>query len=153
MWYTRGHWSLNSILICLDNKKMIICFFMVWYSIRFRDGSHLNHWLLGIWMKFNLSNFQTNLSNSLLRNLRYCLQIMSLDLIDYKTTSVQVMAWCHQSTSHYLNHCLLRSVTLYGAIKPLWGTRRGYRGFTKSAPLFHQGLHPNKATCYPGVTR
>ena len=29
---------------------------------------------------------------------------------DCKTTSVQVMAWCHQATSHFLNQCWLSSI-------------------------------------------
>ena len=34
---------------------------------------------------------------------------MSLDLTDDKSTLVQVMAWCHQATSHYLSQCWPRS--------------------------------------------
>ena len=33
------------------------------------------------------------------------LRCMSLDHIDDKSTLVQVMAWCHQATSHYLSQC------------------------------------------------
>ena len=33
----------------------------------------------------------------------------SLDLTDDKSTLVQVMAWCHHATSHYLNQCWPRS--------------------------------------------
>ena len=45
---------------------------------------------------------------------------MSLDLTDDKSTLVQVMAWCRQATSHYLNQCWPRSVSPYGVIKPQW---------------------------------
>ena len=31
--------------------------------------------------------------------------IMPQDLTDDKSTLVQVMAWCHQAASHYLNQC------------------------------------------------
>ena len=34
---------------------------------------------------------------------------MPHDLTDDKSTLVQVMAWCHQATSHYLNQCWPRS--------------------------------------------
>ena len=34
-------------------------------------------------------------------------------LTDDKSILVQVMAWCHQATSHFLNQCWLRSMTLY----------------------------------------
>ena len=30
---------------------------------------------------------------------------ISLDLTDNQSTLVQVMAWCHQTTSHYLSQC------------------------------------------------
>ena len=39
---------------------------------------------------------------------------ISLDLTDDKSTLVQVMAWCHQATSHYLSQCWLRSMSPYG---------------------------------------
>ena len=30
------------------------------------------------------------------------------------------MAWCRQATSHYLNHCWPRSMSLYGVTRPQW---------------------------------
>ena len=36
---------------------------------------------------------------------------MSLDFTDDQSTLVQVMAWCRQATSHYLNQCWSRSPT------------------------------------------
>ena len=41
---------------------------------------------------------------------------MSLDLTD-KSTLVQVMAWCHQATSHYLNQCWSSSMSPYCATR------------------------------------
>ena len=38
----------------------------------------------------------------------------SLDLADDKSTLVQVMAWCCQATSHYLNQCWPRTTSPYG---------------------------------------
>ena len=35
-------------------------------------------------------------------------------------TLVQVMAWCHQATSHYLNQCWPRSMSPYGVTRPQW---------------------------------
>ena len=43
---------------------------------------------------------------------------MSLDLTNDKSTLVQVIAWCRQATSHYLNQCWPRSPTLYGVTRP-----------------------------------
>ena len=40
---------------------------------------------------------------------------------DEKSTLVQVMAWCHQVTSHYQNGCWLGSVAPYGVTGPQWG--------------------------------
>ena len=45
---------------------------------------------------------------------------MSLNLIDDKFTLVQVMAWCHQATSHYLSQCWPRSLPQYGVTRPQW---------------------------------
>ena len=48
------------------------------------------------------------------------LRWMSLNLTDDKSTLVQVMAWCRQATSHYLNQCWPRSPTPYGITRPQW---------------------------------
>ena len=45
---------------------------------------------------------------------------MPQNLTDDKSTLVQVMAWCHQAASHYLNQCWPRSQTPYGATRPQW---------------------------------
>ena len=39
---------------------------------------------------------------------------MTLDITDDKPILVQVMAWCHQTLSHYLNKCWPRSMSPYG---------------------------------------
>ena len=44
----------------------------------------------------------------------------SLDLSDDKSILVQVMACCHQATSHYLNQCWPRSLPPYSATRPQW---------------------------------
>ena len=43
---------------------------------------------------------------------------MSLDFTDDQSTLVQVMAWCHQATSHYLSQCWPRSLSPYGITRP-----------------------------------
>ena len=48
------------------------------------------------------------------------LRWMSLDLSDNKSTLVQVMAWCRQATSHYLNQCWPRSSMPYGITRSQW---------------------------------
>ena len=42
---------------------------------------------------------------------------MPLDFTDGQSTLVQVMAWCRQATSHYLNQCWPRP---YGVTRPQW---------------------------------
>ena len=45
---------------------------------------------------------------------------MPQDLTDDKSTLVQVMAWCRQATSHYLNQCWPRSMSPYAVTMPQW---------------------------------
>ena len=45
---------------------------------------------------------------------------MPLDLTDDKSTLVQVMAWYHQATSHYLSQCWPRSMSTNGVTRPQW---------------------------------
>ena len=40
-----------------------------------------------------------------------------------KSTLFQVMAWCRQATSHYLNQCWPRSMSPYGVTRPQWVKR------------------------------
>ena len=46
------------------------------------------------------------------------LRWLSLVLTDGKSTFVQVMAWCHQATSHYLSQCWPRFMSPYGITRP-----------------------------------
>ena len=62
---------------------------------------------------------------------------MSLDFTDDQSTLVQVMAWCHQATSHCLSQCWPRSLLPYGVTRPQWvnytprnEVEGGYTGFT-----------------------
>ena len=51
----------------------------------------------------------------------YCeiaLRWISMNPTDDKSTLVQVMAWCHQATSHYLSQCWPRSMSPYGVTRP-----------------------------------
>ena len=48
------------------------------------------------------------------------LRWMPRDLTDDQSTLVQVMAWCRQATSHYLNQCWPRSPPPYGVTRPQW---------------------------------
>ena len=48
------------------------------------------------------------------------LKWMPMDFTDGKSTLVQVKAWCHQATSHYLSQCWPRCLSPYGIIRPQW---------------------------------
>ena len=50
----------------------------------------------------------------------YAPMLMPWDRTDKKLTLVQVMAWCHQATNHYLNQCWPRSTSPYDVTKPQW---------------------------------
>ena len=45
---------------------------------------------------------------------------LSLNLVDDRSTLVQVMAWCHQATSHYLSQCWPRFTSSYGVTRLKW---------------------------------
>ena len=73
---------------------------------------------------------------------------MPADLIDCQSILVQVIAWYHQATGHYLNQCWQRSPTSYGDTRPQgvnqwWQTGvAGKTELTRSpdqhpGPIFH----------------
>ena len=66
-------------------------------------------------------NFNLVLLIGIFRSFHYnALWWMEQDLTDDKSTLVQVMAWCRQATSHYLNQCWLSSLSPYGVTRPQW---------------------------------
>ena len=55
---------------------------------------------------------------------------MARDRTDDKSKLFQVMAWCHQAPSHYLNQCWPSFMLPYGVTRPQW-----------VKPLTHSGLN------------
>ena len=51
---------------------------------------------------------------------KIALRWMPQDLTDDKSTLVQVMAWCHQATRHYLSQCWPRSMSPNVLTRPQW---------------------------------
>ena len=51
--------------------------------------------------------------------------VATRDLVDDKSTLVQVMAWCRQATSHYLSQCWPSSVSPSGITRPQWVNKQG----------------------------
>ena len=80
--------------------------------------SNLTHWPLGDFKNviFNLALLVGILKSPYDNVLRWMPQYFT----DDKSTLVQVMAWCHQATNHYLNQCWPRSPTPYGVTRPQW---------------------------------
>ena len=84
------------------------------------------------------------------------LRWMPLDLIDDKSTLVQLMAWCRQAASHYLSQCWPRSMSPNGVTRPQWVKSWWRRGKeTHSALLVLRAvfsrLHPqwvSNAKCW-----
>ena len=69
------------------------------------------------------------------------------DLTDDKLTLVQVVAWCHQATSHCLNQCWPRSLPPYGVTRPQWVNA----GKVLSPGHLHQ-IWAALRSCWPEVT-
>ena len=53
---------------------------------------------------------------------------MPWDIADDESTLVQLMAWCRQATSHYLNQCWPRSMWSYGITRPLRLAKNNFTG-------------------------
>ena len=72
------------------------------------------------------SNFQNLIFKCILQNSRLgthyeiTFRWMPQNLTIEKSTLVQVMVWCCQAASHYLNQCWPRSVLSYGVTGPQW---------------------------------
>ena len=62
---------------------------------------------------------------------------MPLDLTDDQSSLVQVMAWCHQAISHYLNQCWPRSMPPYGFTRPQWVKGSNYLSIFPHHPPPH----------------
>ena len=79
--------------------------------------------LLTHWSMWNLNQILDHSQANLMINgwgisCEISIRLLSLDLTDDKSTLVQVMAWCRQVTSHYLNQCWPRSWIPYGITRP-----------------------------------
>ena len=64
-----------------------------------------------------------------------------VDVNDSKSELVQVMAWCHQATNHYLGQ-LMRSMSPYGITRPQWVDR------SHKAPFCNRNVHMHTPFCY-----
>ena len=67
-----------------------------------------------------MNNFQNNFRDWWLISYEIALKWISVYLTDDKSTLVQVMNWCPQAASHYLNKCWPRSMSTCGVPGPQW---------------------------------
>ena len=78
---------------------------------------------------------------------KIALRWMPLDLTDDKSILVQVMAWCHQATSHYLSQCWPRSMSPYGATRPQW-VKSLHKTCVRYNKANLEGFHSCNRPCY-----
>ena len=64
------------------------------------------------------------------------IELAGVDVNNLRTTLVQMMAWCHQVTSHYLSQCWPRSMSSYGVVPGLAPAS----GLVDGVPLAVDGL-------------
>ena len=72
------------------------------------------------------------------------LRWISLDLTADKSTLVQVMAWCHEATSHYLSQCWPISMSPYDVTRPQWVKGEKFSEYIKGKPSQISG-----SICHP----
>ena len=63
---------------------------------------------------------------------------MPVDLIDDKSTLLQVVSYCYEAASHYLKQCIPRSTSLYGVTRPEWVKWKTWCILRQLDTLFHQ---------------
>ena len=70
---------------------------------------------------------------------------MPQDITDDKSTLVQVMIWCLQATSHYLNLCWPRSLMLCGITRSHWVFIKFFLDYHYF--ILRMRLYPNLSRC------
>ena len=79
------------------------------------------YWSLGRRGYFGVSNVVLVVIDRWSISCEIAFRWMPLYLItDDKSTLGQVMAWCHQATSHYLSQCCPRSLSPFNVTRPQW---------------------------------
>ena len=92
-------WNIICQFQELIQARISHCYVAIW------SGDRSPHWPCPI-------NFRSTSWEIALRS-------MPRNIVNDKSTLVQVMAWCRQATSHYLNQCWPRSMWPHGITRPL----------------------------------
>ena len=117
----RGHGLVIIYYSILWDIITYPCFTLAHISIFGRSHLHyLNLFSIGRCVcDFKYVNFKHNFGIVILSiEVTITLEWMLEDLVDGKSTLVQVMAWCHQAWSHYQNQYWPRSLRPYDLTKP-----------------------------------
>ena len=115
--YGKLRWTLSVLDTCLGNFCEVCIKGCIHTSI-----NHMNSLAPG---RFKRNFRRVNLQLILVIggwsiSCKIVLKWMPVDLTYGRLTLVQVMAWCHQATSHYLSKCWPRSMSPNGVTRPPW---------------------------------
>ena len=97
-------------------------------QLHFHDLTHISTppWLTHWHLRYIVVILKVQISNSIYRIVAKALSVKFFrgkchrSSNNKKSTLVQVMAWCHQATGHYLNQWWPRSMSSYGFTKQHW---------------------------------
>ena len=122
-----------------------IVYWRIYASLDLKWGNSLDPGRCGSSFKSAISKCPLHInfmSNYCVIDLRWIQQ----NTFDDKSILVQVMAWCHQATSHYLSQYWPRSSSPYGITRPQWVN--SLRPIDTiwchswwSSSLYHQGIN------------
>ena len=137
---TKSSWASSKVvgLRPADLWKFATLYITWWYPLRRVNSLSLSdtydsiNWAI-ISSDINLlvpgrygSNFQSIIFKVIVQNRSLCfhcqiaLRWMPMNFTNKRSSLVQVMAWCRQATSHYVNQYWPRSPTPFGISWPQW---------------------------------
>ena len=126
IWQRSSNVALWCFLCCKPHQavEQTILLTVIWDTMTYMLCHYNDLWFVILCGKLNLWSSHPKTDIPYIFNIKFhlprceiALRWISLDLSDDKSALVQVMAWCHQATSHYLNQCWPRSLPPYGVIR------------------------------------
>ena len=78
-----------------------------------------------------------NKISSLATGCETALRWMPQNVTNEKSLFVQIIAWCRQARSHYLNQCWPSSTSPYSVTKPQWVIK--YKSYVSASPMGQRG--------------
>ena len=86
---------------------------------------------------FSEHMLQIKFMSTFLWNWSWCLP---QNIFDDESELVQLMAWCHQATSHYLSQWWSRSVSACGVTRPQW-VKLSFKSFLELEHISHKSTN------------